>query len=271
MEIGDKRAYGSFVLSLIVRFIGCGLGGDIPDHEAGKKSDQDCKQQNRAYYFRDPFVFLIERIAEKPAFFHSGLVCPEYLNNLSYVLSAFHFAVSIGKTSEKCNYKEHMTMTLSIRCLEIQNGELSGLPPGINLEEMEGEEIMVCDLDAIFRGKLNLRLYDRVAKFFEVVVVNFPNRVEDLMDSLISGAYSVVLSPEVSPNTIRKMLEVSENIILPSKNQNVGFFLSNGGKYLIAEREVPYNFQKCYNVGHELRGDRYIDVLGFPENLLEYI
>ena len=69
MEIGDERAYGSFVLSLIVRFIGCGLGGNIPDHKAGKKSDQDCKQQNRAYYFRDPFVFLIERVAEKTCFF----------------------------------------------------------------------------------------------------------------------------------------------------------------------------------------------------------
>ncbi len=164
-----------------------------------------------------------------------------------------------------------MTMTLSIRCLAIQHGELSGLPPGVNLEEMEGEEIMVCDYDAILRGKFNFKIYDRVAKFFEVVAVNFPNRVEDLMDSLISGAYSVVLSPEESPEPIRKMLEVSENLILPSRNPNVGFFLSNGGKYLIAESEVPYNFQKCYNVGQELKRDRYIDVIGFPENLLVYI
>lgn len=164
-----------------------------------------------------------------------------------------------------------MTLQLSIRCLTIQGGEISGIPPGTNLEEMEGEEIMVCDYDAIFRGKFNFKLYDRVAKFFELVVVNFPSRVEDLMDSLISGAYSVVLNPDETPETIRKMLEVSENIILPSRSLNLGFFLNNGGKFIIADRELPYNFRKCYNVGPALKGDNYVNVTGFPENLLAYI
>ncbi len=164
-----------------------------------------------------------------------------------------------------------MTVSLSIRCLTIQDGEISGIPPGINLAEMEGEEIMVCDFDAIFKGKFNFRLYDQVAKFFELIVVNFPGRVEDLMDSLISGAYSVVLNPEENPETIKKMLEVSENIVLPSRSLNLSFFLNNGGKFVISERAVPYRFRKCYIVGPEVKGDNYINVVGFPENLLHYI
>ena len=164
-----------------------------------------------------------------------------------------------------------MTMQLSIRCLTIQGGDLLGIPPGMGLEEMEGEEIMVCDYDAIERGKFNFKLYDRVAKFFELIVVNFPSRVEDLMDSLISGAYSVVINPEEPPETMRKMLEVSENLILPYRSENIGFFLNNGGKYIISDREVPLNFRKCYNVGQPLNGDKYVNVAGFPENLLSYI
>ncbi len=162
-------------------------------------------------------------------------------------------------------------MQLSIKCLTIQGSELSGIPPGIGLEEMEGEEIMICDYDAIFRGKFNFKLYDRVAKFFELIVVNFPNRIEDLMDSLISGAYSVVLSPDEAPETLKRMLEVSENIILPYRSENLGFFLNNGGKYIISDRQVNVNFRKCYNVGPELSGDAYVNVSDFPENLLPYI
>lgn len=162
-------------------------------------------------------------------------------------------------------------MSLSIRCLTIQGGELSGIPEGINLEEMEGEEIMVCDFDAILRGKFNFKLYDRVAKFFELVVVNFPSRVEDLMDSLISGAYSVVIDPSESQEAIRKMLEVSENIIMPAISENLSFFLNTGGKYIISERAVPYSFRKCYIVGTEVKGENYVNVVGFPENLLSYI
>lgn len=136
---------------------------------------------------------------------------------------------------------------------------------------MEGEEIMVCDYDAIFQGKFNFKLYDRIAKFFELIVVNFPSRMEDLMDSLISGAYSVVLSPDEQPETIRKMLEVSENLILPSRSLSLSFFLDNGGRYIISDRQLPYNFRKCYIVGPEVSGERYVNVTGFPENLLAYI
>jgi hypothetical protein len=164
-----------------------------------------------------------------------------------------------------------MTLSLSIRCLTIEGGELSGIPPGMNLEEMEGEEIMVCDYDAIFRGKFNFKLYDQVAKFFELIVVNFPGRVEDLMDSLISGAYSVVLNADENQETITRMLEVSENIILPAKSLNLSFFLNNGGKFVISERALPYRFRKCYIVGPEVKGDNYVNVMNFPENLLQYI
>lgn len=130
---------------------------------------------------------------------------------------------------------------------------------------------MVCDYDAIYAGKFNFKAYDRIAKFFELVVVNFASRMEDVMDSLISGAYSVVIDPGEPPETIRRMLEVSENIIMPYNSESLVYFLNNGGKYVISEREVMYSFRKCYNVGMEIKGEKYVNVVGFPENLLPYI
>ena len=160
---------------------------------------------------------------------------------------------------------------MSIRCLRISNGEISGIPQGFSLETLDGEEIMVCDYDAISSGKLSFKLYGQIAKFFELTVVNFPGRIEDLMDSLISGAYRVVLHPEEKPEIIAKMLEVSDNIVLPARSSNLDYFLNKGGKFIISDREDFHRFDLCYNVGFPLSSEKYVNVSDFPENLLHYI
>ncbi len=160
---------------------------------------------------------------------------------------------------------------MQIKCIIIENGDIHGLPTGIPLEELEGEEIMVCDLDAIRRSKFNFKLYGRISKFFEPVVVNFPVRVEDLMDSLISGASRVVLASDIEEGVLGRMLSISDGVVLPADSPEKPFFMDNGGRYLISDHEVYTRFDLCYNVGPDLVSDKYINVKGFPETLLAYI
>lgn len=160
---------------------------------------------------------------------------------------------------------------MQIGCLILQDGEIHGLPDGVPLEQLEGDEIMVCDYDAIRRGKYNFKLYGRISKFLEPVVVNFPNRVEDLMDSLISGAGRVVLASDINESTLGRMLTISDGVVLPADSPEKPYFIENGGRYLISEHEVLSRFDRCYNVGLELTSQKYINVRGFPETLLSYI
>lgn len=160
---------------------------------------------------------------------------------------------------------------LQIRCLTVENGSIAGLPPGTPIQELEGEEVMVCDLDAIFRGRFNFKVYGHIAKFLEPVVVNFAGRVEDLMDSLISGASKVVLHSGESELSIEKMLELSDDVVLPSNSQYSRQFTERGGKYLISSGEVFFRFDMCYNVGTPLSSEKYINVSDFPEKILRYI
>lgn len=160
---------------------------------------------------------------------------------------------------------------MPIRCLLIEDGELKGLPPDTPLETLPGEEIMACDYDAIRRGRFNFKLYGQISKFFELIVVSFPARVEDLMDSLIAGAFRVVVDPQADPNVIARMLEVSDGVVMPASSLNRDFFMERGGHYLISDREVFIGFDLCYNVGHELSSKKYVNVAGFPEDLLRYI
>lgn len=130
---------------------------------------------------------------------------------------------------------------------------------------------MACDLDAIGRGKFNFKLYGEISKFLEPVVANFPASVEDMMDSLIAGAARVVLASDIEQYLLTRMLSISDGIVLPARSPLNSFFFQNGGKFLISEREVFTRFDLCYNVGMELTSKKYINVRGFPENLLSYI
>ncbi len=155
--------------------------------------------------------------------------------------------------------------------MSLHNGEIQGLPTGVPLAELEGDEVMVCDFDAIGRGKYNFRLYGEISKFLEPVVMNLPSRVEDMMDSLIAGAARIVLASDIEPGTLKRMLAISDGVVLPSSSPMKEFFYQEGGRYLISDREVFSRFDLCYNVGPQLSSEKYVNVRNFPENLLRYI
>lgn len=160
---------------------------------------------------------------------------------------------------------------MHINCLSLENGTIHGLPPDVPLAQIEGDEVMVCDFDAIKKGKFNFRLYGEISKFVEAVVVNLPSRVEDVMDTLISGASKVVLASDIEIDSMRRMLGISDGIVLPSRSPAKELYYTEGGRYLISDHEEFTRFDLCYNVGPELSSKKYINVRNFPENLMAFI
>ena len=160
---------------------------------------------------------------------------------------------------------------MQIICLSLRNGEIHGLPPDVPLAELEGDEVLVCDFDAINRGRFNFKLYGEISKFLEPVVFNLPSRLEDMHDSLIAGAARVVIPEDIQPYSLKRMLTISDGIVLPSRSPSRDYFYQEGGKYLISESEVFTRFDLCYNVGPQLSSKKYVNVKDFPESLLKYI
>ena len=161
---------------------------------------------------------------------------------------------------------------LSINCLFIKNSKLYGLPEGMELKDMGGDEIFVCDYDAIQKGRFNFRMYVEISKFFELILMNQPGRVEDFMDSIISGASRVVIRPDETPQMITRMLEFSPEIVMPANGtRKVKEFLSLGGEYLISDREVSGNFAMCYLVARIAAGEKYVQLINFPDDMLPYL
>ena len=161
---------------------------------------------------------------------------------------------------------------LNIRCLKIRNHALEGIPPGQSLENLDGDQIMICDYDGIFRGSYNFKIYNRVAKFFEVVAFNLVRREYDYVDSLVSGASRVVVDSAMAAPILGKIMEISSDVVFPYADAGMAeTFRSMGGHDFIASRQISGPFEICYNVGPALHSDRYIDVLDFPEDLLSFL
>ncbi|MCL5783397.1 MAG: hypothetical protein M1476_05760 [Candidatus Thermoplasmatota archaeon] len=142
----------------------------------------------------------------------------------------------------------------------------------MELKDMGGDEIFVCDYDAIQKGRFNFRMYVEISKFFELILMNQPGRVEDFMDSIISGASRVVIRPNETAQMLTRMLEFSPEIVMPANGTlKVKEFLSLGGEYLISDHEVSGNFALCYLVARIAAGEKYVQLINFPEDMLPYL
>ena len=159
-----------------------------------------------------------------------------------------------------------------MNCLEIKHHQIYGIPPNETLATIPWEDAMLIDYDAIISGKPDFKLYDSISKFLEIVVFNLSYRVDDVIDSMISGASKVVIDSQSSEDTIDKLLNISGDIVLPASRIDVAYsFTRNGGKYFISNGPIPYDFELCYNVGVALSNDKYVDVKDFPQDLIHFI
>ena len=163
-------------------------------------------------------------------------------------------------------------MVLKIRCLTVKGRQLGGLSQEETLEMLEGEEVLLCDYDGILRGKYNFKLYTQVARFFEVVVFNLVRREIDFIDTMVAGASRVVVDPQMGTALLRRILDISPGTVFPyGSSDQVSEFSSAGGQTYISGSRVNVPFEICYNVGLPQESEKYVDIVGFPDDLLAYI
>ena len=120
-------------------------------------------------------------------------------------------------------------MSAGIPTVVIRDRKIIGNKTAYDLMKEGFEEILVCDMDSIITGRTNMKVYNDLAKFFEFIAFNLVYNIGELVDSIVSGASKVVISPDLSGDTLLSMLEFSQNIVIPN-SEMFQYFQQNGGK-----------------------------------------
>jgi hypothetical protein len=160
----------------------------------------------------------------------------------------------------------------SIECVEIRN---STIVSRNNMQSMLSagiEELFVVDLDAIFRNKFNFRVYQDISKFFEITVMSLPLRIEDIMDSFVSGASEIVIPGRIDPKLLQDYVRTSDNLVMYYQNPLVAkAFYALGGRSFFTDRELDFSGIKVYSYSKILDKKGYIRLMDFPREELEGI
>lgn len=135
------------------------------------------------------------------------------------------------------------------------------------------EEIMAVDLDAFTKNRLNLKVYENLAKYFDVIVLNFPTRISDMIDTIISGASAVVIPDYLPLKKLPEFMEYSSDLIMNYKmSETVIQFSKLGGTRYLSKREVPFTVTAVYYIGAVPPSGPYIKLKDFPEDAMaQYI
>lgn len=159
-----------------------------------------------------------------------------------------------------------------MKCIVLREKRIIGYEDSRDLLKLDTEQLFVVDIDSLVKGHINLKLYADISKFFEITVMNYPERGEDLMDSFISGASRVVISDEISFEKIRSFLEISEDLVMNYGNhEKCRFFSKNGGNMYLSSREVDLNYKAVFYYGNGNVPENYVRILDFPEDVRRMI
>ena len=164
-----------------------------------------------------------------------------------------------------------MICDVNIPCITIRKREIVGRKTAYDLMKEGIDELLVCDLDSIIDGRTNFKIYTELAKFFEFTAFNLIYSVGDLVDTIISGASRVVVSPDISIERMVSFLEISQNIVDPN-SERFTMFQKAGGKFVMVSGRDPYqDFTAVYNIGPYINGERFINVDNFPQELSHFV
>lgn len=160
-----------------------------------------------------------------------------------------------------------------MQCVTIRNFQIAS---NLSLQKllMSGiEELFVIDLDAIFKNKFNFHTYQDLSKYFEIVVMSLPLRVEDLMDSFIAGADKVVVSGRSDLNLLDSFMKMSDNLVLCYQDPAVAnAFYQGGGREFLTDRQLNFSGSMIYSFSRLQGGDSYIQLVDFPrEDLMQVL
>ncbi len=152
-------------------------------------------------------------------------------------------------------------------CIVIEDKKITNYSSIYELLKLKTDSLFVIDYDAIRRRYLNLKLYDELAKYFEITVMNYPETESDLVDTFVNGASNVVINNNLTYKTISRYLAFSQNIAMKYRyNDTCIYFSEKGGNMYLAGQQImlPYVFAYLYN-GFELKNSAML--VGFPPEL----
>ncbi len=134
------------------------------------------------------------------------------------------------------------------------------------------EELFIVDFDAIFRNRFNFKIYQDVSMYFEITVMSLPLRIEDIMDSFISGASRIVIPGRLEATALEDYMKTSESLVMLFQNPVVAnAFYALGGRAFLTDRELGFPQATIYSFSRILRKPGYIELIDFPRDELETV
>jgi hypothetical protein len=160
----------------------------------------------------------------------------------------------------------------SILCVEIKNSTIVSRNNMQSMLSAGVEDLFVIDLDAIFRNRFNFKIYQEMSKYFEITVMSLPLRIEDIMDSFISGASEIVIPGRINPNALEDYMKTSENLVMYYQNPVVAkAFYVMGGRSFFTDRDLDFQNISVYSYSKIVAKKGYIRLQDFPRDDLESI
>ncbi len=154
-------------------------------------------------------------------------------------------------------------------CITIRNKEIVDYASIYELLKMKVDTLFVVDYDAIARGHLNFNVYDKLSKFFEITVMNYPRTESDLTDTIINGASNVVINNNLTYKTIKTFIAITENIAMNyNYNDTCIYFSENGGSMFLSNKEIMLPYKTAYNYGNfDIKNS--IKLTNFPDDIMD--
>jgi hypothetical protein len=160
----------------------------------------------------------------------------------------------------------------SIECVEIRNSTVISRNNMQSMLSAGVEDLFVIDFDAIFKNRFNFKVYQDISKYFEITVMSLPLRIEDIMDSFVSGASEIVIPGRIDPNDLEDYVRTSDNLVMFYQNPVVAkAFYVLGGRSFLTDRELDFPNIKVYSYSKILTSKGYIRLMDFPREDLESI
>ena len=137
-----------------------------------------------------------------------------------------------------------------------------------DLLDTGADDLFVIDFDALAGSKLNYHVYTDLAKYFEIIVLNFPTKPIEFLDTIIAGASGVVIPDYVPDRIMEEFLSYSSEVVLNDRNpEKSATFVSLGGDMFLSEHIVQSPHRTVYSYGRR-EEPGYIMLDNFPFDMI---
>jgi hypothetical protein len=156
----------------------------------------------------------------------------------------------------------------SVYCVTIENKKVSNYTSIYEILKLKVDSIFVIDYDALRQRYLNLKLYSDLSKFFELTIMNYPETENDLMDTIINGASTVVINNNLTYKRISSYLSFTQNIAMNYKYVDTCIYFSEmGGNMFLTDKEIMLPYVLAYNYNN-FPIKNSIQLQNFPNDLI---